>query len=68
MQTDDSPTVDLLEHLPHAIYIVVVQKPSFRILVILLKWNTEGICDVDGLPVVLSKEDANYAFIRAPKH
>ena len=47
-------TIDLLEHLPHALDIVMVQKPSFWILLVLFKRNAERVGDIDGFPIVLS--------------
>ena len=60
---DDSPTVDLLEHFPHALDVVVVQEPSLWVLLILFEGYTKGIGDVDCLPVILPQKDTDYAFI-----
>ena len=56
-------TVDLLEHLPHALDVVMVQEPCLRVLLILLKGYAERVGDVDCLSGVLPEEDTDYAFV-----
>jgi hypothetical protein len=60
----DSPTVHLFEHLKHLLNVVMVQEPSLRVSLVLLERDTERVCDVDCLPIVLTKEDADNALIR----
>jgi hypothetical protein len=57
-------TIDLLEHLKHALDIIMVQKPRFAIFFILFEWNTKRIGNVYYLAIVLSKKDANDSFVR----
>jgi hypothetical protein len=57
------PTIDFLEHLPHALDIVVVQKPRLWILFILLKRYAKGVSYVDRLAIVLTQQYAYNALI-----
>lgn len=57
-------TVDLFEHVVHALDVIVVEEPRLAVLFVLLEWDTERIGDVDGLDVVLSQEDADDPFCR----
>jgi len=56
-------TIDFLEHLPHSFDVIVVKKPSLRILLVFFKWYTEGIGDIDSLAMVLTEKHAYYAFV-----
>ena len=58
----NSPTVNLLEHLPHPLDIVMIQIPRLWIFLVFFKGDTERVGDVDGLAVVLPEEDADYTF------
>jgi hypothetical protein len=63
----DSRTVDLLEHLEHALDVVVVEEPGLRVLLVLLERDPERVRDVDRLPVVLAEQDADDALRRATR-
>lgn len=45
----------------------MVQEPRLRILLILFERDTEGVGDVDGLAVVLPKEDADDPLLGVPR-
>ena len=64
----NSRTVDLLEHLPHAVDVVVVEEPRLAVLLILFKGDTEGVRDVDRGAVVLTQEDTDDAFAGASRY
>ena len=53
-------TVDLLEHVPHSLDVVVVEEPCLWVLLVFLERNAERVRDVDRLAVVLSEEHADY--------
>ena len=55
----NSRTVDLLEHLPHALNIVVVEEPRLAVALVLLERNAERVGDVHGRAVVLPQQHAN---------
>ena len=59
-------TVDFLEHLPHPFDVVVVQEPCFRIFLVLLERDTEGIGNVYRLAVILTEKDTDDTLVRAP--
>ena len=60
-------TVDLLEHLPHALDVVVVEEPRLAILVVLLERDTERVRDVHRRAVVLAEEKAHDALAGAAR-
>jgi hypothetical protein len=60
----DSRTVDLLEHLEHALDVVVVEEPRLAVLLVFLERDAERVRDVDRLPVVLAQEHADNALVR----
>ena len=64
----NSRTVDLLEHLPHAVDVVVVEEPRLAVLLVLLEGDTEGVRDVDRAAVVLPQEDTDDAFAGASRY
>ena len=51
-------TIYLLEHLPDSLNVVMIQEPSFAILLILFKWYGERVRHVHDLAVVLTQQDA----------
>ena len=55
-------TIDLFEHLEHALDIVVVEEPRLGVLVVLLERNPERVGDVDRLARVLTEQHAHDAF------
>ena len=59
-------TVNLLEHLPHAFDIIVVQEPCFRVLLVLFEGDTEGVGNVYRLAVILTEKDTDDTLVRAP--
>jgi hypothetical protein len=61
-------TVDLLEHLPHAFDVIMVQKPSLAILLVLLEWYPKRICDVYRFAIVLAKKDTDHALCGIARH
>ena len=65
--TKNLRTVDLLEHLPHALDVVVIEEPRLAILVVLLERDTERVRDVHRRAVVLPKENAHDAFAGAAR-
>ena len=56
-------TVHLLEHFPHSFDVVMVQEPCFRVLLVFLERNPEGIGNVHRLAGVLTKKDADDTFV-----
>ena len=52
-------TVHLLEHLPHPFDVIVVQEPRFRVLLVLLERDTEGIGNIYGLAVILTEKNTD---------
>jgi hypothetical protein len=52
-------TVHLLEHLPHPFDVIVVQEPCFRVLLVLLEGDTEGVGNVYRLAVILTEKDTD---------
>ena len=51
-------TVDLLEHLPHRLDIIMIEESSFAVILILFERRREGVRHVDDLAVVLSQKYA----------
>lgn len=61
-------TVDLFKHLKHGLDIVVIEKPSFAVLLIFLKGNPVRICHIYSLAIVLTKKHADNTFMRTSGH
>ena len=40
-------TVHFLEHVVHALDVIVIEEPCLRVLLVLLERDTEGVGDVD---------------------
>ena len=60
---DTYATINLLEHLPHPLDVVVIQEPCLWVSLVFFEGDTKGVGDVHCLAVVLAQEDTDYAFV-----
>lgn len=57
-------TIDFLEHLPHALNVVMIEEPRLWVLLVLLERDSERIGNIHALPVILPEQYTDYAPIR----